>query len=262
MDICAANRDLSVEVRKFIENVGDAKEESITDYLVWKWRELDKRFNYLRVTPFNHEEESSKTGADFDLELWLVGTKSQVALAVQAKKFIKLNDSYVNRLRYPKSSKAQMNKLLSYAKTYGKAPFYFIYTLPQATAQPLCHGIHGAKSRIEDCSVFMADAVVMEEYADGKHGKRVSRDKLLGSSNPLHCMFCCPLARSEEYFRHYFSKASRPVAGPNSELPSYARRLLESSRDPDGKDFVLEPAERELVQAFRLVGVYDMRNDA
>lgn len=262
MNICAANYALSVEVRKFIENVGDAKEESITDYLVWKWRELDKRFNYLRVQPFNHDEESSTTGADFDLELWLVSSTFQVSLAVQAKKFIKRSDSYVKRLRYPNGTKAQMDKLLAHAKSQGRSPFYFIYTIPQATTNPMCDRKNGLTPSVEGGAIFMADAFVMEEYADGKHGTRVSRDQLLRASNPFHCMFCCPLAGSQEYFRHYFPSVSDQATERNAELPSYARRLLIALRGSDRQGVVLEPAEREQLRAFRAVGVYDMRDDA
>lgn len=261
MPICAANYALSVEVRKFIENVGDANEESITDYLVWKWRELDKRFNYLRVTPFNHNEESSVTGADFDLELWLVGSTFKVSLAVQAKKFIKRSDSYVRRLRYPNGTKAQMDKLLAYANSRGKSPFYFIYTLPQATTHPMCNGRNGLAPPVDDGAIFMADALVMEEYADGKHGKRVSRDQILGASNPFHCMFCCPLARSHDYFRHYFPSVAGRAPEGNADLPPYARRLLLAAQNSDRPEVVLEPAEREQLRAFRAVGVYDMRDD-
>lgn len=262
MNICKANYSLSVDVRKFIEHVGDAKEESITDYLVWKWRELDKRFNYLRVTPFNHDEESSITGADFDLELWLVGKSFQVSLSVQAKKFIKRSDSYVTRLRYPKGSKAQMDKLLSYAKSRGSLPFYFIYTLPEVTTIPMCSGRNGLIPHAEDGAVFMADAHVMEDYANGKHGKRISRDQLLSAANPFHCIFCCPLAGSDAYFDHYFPSALGRTPRRGGELPSYVRRLLDSAKDSNPQHVTLEPDEREGLRAFRVVGVYDMRNDS
>lgn len=262
MNICTANHALSIEVRKFIEHVGDAKEESITDYLVWKWRELDKRFNYLRVTPFNHDEESSTTGADFDLELWLVGRSFQISLAVQAKKFIKRNDSYVKRLRYPNGSKAQMDKLLAYAKSRGSSPFYFIYTLPEVTTIPMCNGKNGNTPLVEEGAVFMADAHVMEEYADGTHGKRISRDQLLSSANPFHCMFCCPFAGSNSYFSHYFPGVLGQVPQRKVELPSYVQRLLDSQKGSNPEGVTLEPAERERLRAFRVVGVYDMRNDA
>ena len=52
---------------------------------------------------FNHDEESTKTGADFDLELWLVDQKVHLSLAVQAKKFIQpyaaMSRSLLNRDR-------------------------------------------------------------------------------------------------------------------------------------------------------------------
>lgn len=259
MSICAANHALSVEVRKFLENVGDVKEESVTDYLVWKWRELDKRFNYLRVTPFNHYAESTATGADFDLELWLVASTFQVSLAVQAKKFIRSSDSYVTRLRYPNGTKAQMDKLLDYARTQGRLPFYFIYTLPQATTKPKCNGKNGLARPVEDGAIFMAHAHVMEQFADGKHGKRVSRDKLLAASNPFHCMFCCPVAGTRFYFDRHFANVAGQVAEKKVELPSYARRLLDAARNSDGRWVELEPSEREQLRAFRAVGVYDMR---
>jgi hypothetical protein len=187
MNICDANLALELEVRRFIENVGDVKEESITDFLVWKWRELDKRFRYVRVHPFNHEEESSGTGADFDLELWLVGRSHHVALAVQAKKFLKRTDSYVTRLRYPGGTKSQMNTLLSYASSTNRIPFYFIYSIPPSTSGTMCPGKAGALG-----AVFMGHARRFDEYADGKHGKRITRDQLLRITNPFHCMFCCP----------------------------------------------------------------------
>jgi len=53
------------------------KEESITDFLLWKWRELDKRFKFINITTFTRSDEGSRTGADFELELWLVGRSFQ-----------------------------------------------------------------------------------------------------------------------------------------------------------------------------------------
>jgi len=43
VNICDAYKALGVEVKDFLRNVPNLNEESITDYLVWKWRELDKR---------------------------------------------------------------------------------------------------------------------------------------------------------------------------------------------------------------------------
>ncbi len=185
MDICQANTALSLDVQNFMRNVSDIKEESITDYLVWRWAELDKRFHYISVRTFNHAEESMKTGADFDLELWLVGHKTHISLAVQAKKFIKVHDRYVHKLNYPngKETQAQMQKLLAYADANGKLPFYFIYTIPDGGTSTMC----GPTNTI-DSGIFMADAHTMKEFADGVRGLRPSRDDLIRASNPFHCM--------------------------------------------------------------------------
>ena len=241
-----------------MQNVGDIKEESITDYLVWQWRELDKRFNYLSVSTFNHYEESTKTGADFDLELWLVGSTSHISLAVRAKKFIKPHDSYIKRLNYPNGSKKQMNMLLAYAALSNKLPFYFIYSAPNTITSTMCGLPHPGQG-----GVFMADAKVMEEFADGKHGKRASRDDLLLRSNPFHCMFCCPLGPGESYFEAYFRRGGREVVSrPNDELPKYARELLLApSERPSDEATIRDPSNREWAR-FRAVGVYDLCTDA
>lgn len=258
MNICYSNRALSLEVLEFMHNVGDIKEESITDYLVWKWRELDKRFNYLSVSTFNHDEESTKTGADFDLELWLVGRTSHISLAVQAKKFIRPHDSYVNRLKYPNGSKKQMNMLLSYAASTKKLPFYFIYSAPGSSTSTMCGMPDTGK-----CGIFMADAKVMEKFADGKHGKRVSRDDILSKSNPFHCMFCCPLGPGDKYFEAYFRRGrSEAVSQPNDALPQYVQELmLAPSEQPLNEKVIRDLSNREWVR-FRAVGVYDLRADA
>lgn len=252
MNICDANLALELEVRQFIENVSDVKEESITDFLVWKWRELDKRFKYVRVHPFNHEEESYRTGADFDIELWLVGRRRHVALAVQAKKFLKRTDSYVTRLRYPGGTKSQMNTLLSYASSANRLPFYFIYSVPPSTSRIMCPGKAGGLG-----AVFMGHARRFEEYADGKHGKRITRDQLLRITNPFHCMFFCPLAQDGDYFNHYFSVSGEEIEQySNESLPSYVQHLLQQGGVP------IDIHEVEVPRQFRHVGVYDMRNDA
>lgn len=259
MSICKTNHALSIEVGKFINNVGGVNEESITDYLVWKWRELDKRFNYLHVTPFNRREESATTGADFDLELWLVGNTFHVSLAVQAKKFLKQYDSYVTRLRYPNGSKGQLDTLLAYATKAGKEPFYFIYSIPETTTRPLCDGSTSANPQAEMGTIFMVHALEAEHFADGRHGKKVSRDKILSVSTPFHCMFCCPLATSEGKPRKGFASLLSTRSGSDAKLPPYVQRLLDSAGRPESQGLRIEPSERELVERFRTVAAYDMR---
>jgi hypothetical protein len=257
MDICSSNKAVSLEVKNFMLNVGDVKEESITDYLVWKWRELDKRFNYLSVTSFDRHQESATTGADFDLELWLVGRKEHVSLAVQAKKFIKQHDSYIKKLNYPNGTKQQLNTPLTYSAANNKLPFYFIYTIAGVQTTTMC-----GRSNTVDSAIFMTDARVIRAFADGKKGKRASRDDLVRAGNPFHCMFCCPLAKDGSYFQNYFSASSSDASPRSNELlPNYVRELLAAGRDqPDRLGRSAEPTtNREGWNAFRAVGVYDLR---
>lgn len=69
MDICDRNRLLAKEVGDFLLNLPNAGEEWITDYLVWKWREMDTRFKTFDARTFSRFEESNTTGADFALDL-------------------------------------------------------------------------------------------------------------------------------------------------------------------------------------------------
>jgi hypothetical protein len=256
MNICESNKIISREIKDFILNVQDVKEESITDYLAWKWRELDSRFNYLSIHTFTHEEESKTTGADFDLELWLVGRKTHTVLAVQAKKFLKQHDSYVRKLRYPDGTKQQMDTLLSYSKINNKRPFYFIYSAPELTSSTLC-----AAKRVEG-GIFMADAKVMEKFADGKHGKRVSRDDLLAKSNPFHCIFCCPMGSIDKYLNSYFPENEGDSKElPNDALPNYVIKLLNEEGSEQVKKTRGNIKNRGW-ERFKAVGVYDLRNDA
>lgn len=248
MDRCTANRAIARQVKQFIEHVADVKEESITDYLVWQWDLLDARFSYIQATPFNHHQESTVTGADFDLELWLVGRTRHFSLAVQAKKFIRQYDGYVRKLRYPGNTKSQMDRLLTYAAANNRLAFYFIYTVPEASTASACFNKDDA-----GCGVFMADAYTLEDYADGLNGQRISRDRLVSESLPFHCMFCCPLVARGGFFKRYFPRLKADEGTPNDQLPGYVTQLL-AGPDRRGPDAAAVP------EGFRYVGVYDMRD--
>lgn len=236
-------------------NVPDVKEESITDYLVWKWRELDTRFKYINVSTFTRQEESATAGADFELELWLVGRKFHFPLVFQAKKFVKPNDSYVTKLNYPAGTQGQLTTLLAYAKAQKKLPFYALYSIPDSNTQTMC----GAGD-VSDTTIFMADAHTIKAFADGKHGKRVSRNKLLKATNPFHCMFCCPLTQSGDYFTSYFSAMTEGAeAHDNETLPHYVNMLLSGRMLELGEEETLAVINQNELRTFRTIGVYDMR---
>ena len=254
-DLCVANKAVGLKVRDFILNVPDAKEESITDYLVWKWRALDAKFNYINVKTFNRHEENAKTGADFELELWLVGRTQCVPLLFQAKKFTQPFAGYVGKLNYPLNSQSQLQKLLSYAAAKRLLPFYSIYTHVQAN-RPLC----GGRSDL-DTGIYMIDAQKIKEFADGAHGRKVSLAALLRHSNPFHCMFCCPMSTNGSYFQNYFrSQADSGVMRKPDEMPGYARQLLYSREQRGENESVSQETLSEDFPPVRAVGVYDLRD--
>jgi hypothetical protein len=256
MNICDANKAVSLEVKNFMLNVPDVKEESITDYLVWKWRELDARFKYINVSTFTRQEESTTTGADFELELWLVGRKFHFPLVFQAKKLDKKHNSYVTKLNYPAGTQGQLKTLLSYAKTHKKQPFYAFYSIPDSTTQTMCWA-----GNVSDTAIFMADAHKVKAFADGKHGNRVSKDALLKATNPFHCMFCCPLTLSSDYFTSYLSALTEGAeARDNEKLPNYVSMLLEGSILELSENKTLSVINQNKLRVFRAVGVYDMRD--
>lgn len=247
--LCAANQALGLEIREFMTHVTDVKEESITDYLVWKWKLLDARFSYLNIKTFTRQEEHSTTGADFELELWLVGKLFAVPLLFQAKKFNKEFDSYMGKLNYPSNTQAQLSTLLAYATANNRLPFYAIYTAVAAKATTKCKG--GGPS---DTGVYMVDAKKIQEFANGLHGKRVSLSALLAKGHPFHCLFCCPLGLAK-FFAGYFEKIPEEARYPLDRLPNYVRNLLRAQADEISSDRVAE------VTHVNVVGVYDMREE-
>jgi len=244
MNICSANKDVDVLVGQFIKNVSQIKEESITDYLVWQWKILDARFNYIKVNPFTKEQENKTTGADFEMELWIVGKDHAIPLVFQAKKLMKEYNSYKSAINYPDNTKMQIGTLLAYARTTRKLPFYMFYSVPNAKTKTMCKGpSHGSSG-----AVYMADALAVQVIANSSAAK-ISKNHLLSKSNPFYCLFCCPLGAKENvdgasklaglrsYFELYFPLlAGMPLLDtysvPISELNPTVKSLLEG-RTPD-----------------------------
>jgi hypothetical protein len=254
--LCDSNKALGLEVRDFIRNVPDAKEESITDYLVWKWRLLDSRFKYINTKTFTRQEESTTTGADFELELWLVGRARCIPLLFQAKKFNKTFDCYVNKLNYPGNTQAQLQTLLAYAASRALLPFYAIYTAT-ASAHPLCRGIADL-----DSGVYMIDASTIKTFADGVHGRKVSLGSIISRSNPFHCMFCCPMGVDDHYFSEYFNAQATGLAGRSREsLPTYASQILSAQATLADNGALEEQQIDGELPPVRVIGVYDLTRE-
>jgi hypothetical protein len=253
VNICDAHKVLGAQVKDFLRNVPNANEESITDYLVWKWRDLDKRFNYIRVKTHSHRKESTTSGADFEMELWLVGEEASIPLLFQAKKLVKPFDSYMRRLRYPNGSKRQLRLLLKYARQSRRHPFYALYAIPDHTGGPGCPCIGAA-----DGGVFVVHAHAIRRFANGYHGKRVSKGALLGAGLPFHCWFCCAgmLIDTLNGAVRAFAPELYPAV-PTSDLPGYARALLPGAQG-DGRSQTDSIRQLDGLRV-RRVGVFDFR---
>ena len=256
MKLCEANRKLSVEVKEFLQNVPDVKEESVTDYLVWKWGELDRKFNYINIKTFTRKEEGLITGADFEIELWLVGRTFRFPLVFQAKKAVNPFNSYVSKLNYPKNTQAQLKKLLSYSRSKKRLPFYVFYSIPDTTTRVMC-----ANHEAQVSGIFVMDAFTAKEFADGKHGSRVSKNKILAATNPFHCMFCCPLMLLGEYFIHYFERIAEYLGVVvDQEIPNYVSLLLTGQWREIRQEEAFSIVIQNELTVYRVVGVYDMRD--
>jgi hypothetical protein len=251
MDHCQAHKSVTREVKEFLMNVDGVGEESITDFLLWRWTLIDKRFKSINVSSFTRQEESKVSGADFEMEVWLVGSKFSYPLVFQAKKFVKPYEAYVNKLNYPRNTKKQMNTLLNYTSANSRIPFYAFYSLPDEKTKSMCR-----HNDVDACGVFMAHAKVVEEFADGKHGRRVSKNDLLSVSNPFHCIFCCPLA-FRGYFEKYFPSIDSELKEQN--LPQYVSYLLETHELEVSEEQIGSYINEYELGKFRHIAVYDMR---
>lgn len=261
MKLCEENLKISKDVFGFIANVNEVKEESITDYLLWKWREADNRLNYVNVSTFTREQENKVTGADFELELWLVQRSNAVPLLIQAKKFLKDHDAYCGKLNYPANKGRQIELLISYAKAKGLLPFYLFYSTADADTKILCRGGRIDPSR-EEMSLFMASAYEIKKIADNCQNRKISKNHVLAVSNAFCCLFCCPMGQYlAEYIARYFPSVaeenSNALEYNDNNMPHYVRLLL-SKEITLGREFMEKVKEYEL-HRLRNVAVLDLR---
>ena len=295
MNLFQSHINLSTEVAKFLLNCTDVKEESVTDYLVWKWSELDKRFKHININTFTRQEENKTTGADYELELWLIDREFCLPLVIQAKKFIKNFDSYHAKLNYPNKTQNQLNKLLSYAKSKRRLPFYVFYSLPNNETRVKCvqDSVDNTKSKnvhnrstmnrdshfsevhkllcydnscstsinLKNVGVFIADAYTIKNFADKKPRTKISKNDLLRESSPLHCIFCGLPFYERLYFWKYFRKLSDSLSIPEDmPLPDYVDLLLRNQTSEMKSDELAAIINQNELHTYRHVAVYDMHN--
>ena len=123
--------------------------------------------------------------------------------------------------------------------------------------------------------VFLAGARTVYESFVSKGRRKVDADSVLAVSNPLHCLFCCPIGFTKNgaveglyrYVLEYYGDAmSGTGVNPNqrpglhAELPIHVRSLLET---PSGE--MTESYEREfsrLAEQTDAILVFDFREES
>jgi hypothetical protein len=261
MNLCDVNKEISKKLLGFIKNVPDVNEESITDYLLWKWREADSRFNYLNVKKFTKSEEKNISGADFEIELWFLGITFCIPIVVQAKKFIKNYDGYLGKLNYPKYTQKQLDTLLSYSKSKAYDPFYFIYTAPESGTTVLC--CDDSKAINHDTGIYIVSAYAIESLANKSKGTMLSRDRILKDSIPFNCLFCCPLKIDNVLSAlcppETIDENITKFKGDN--MPEYVRYLVSNQFAEFEDSKVHEIIVESDLQKYRHVAAFDLRDE-
>lgn len=185
MNMCEKHKEVERQVVEFTENVRHVGEESITDYLFWKWADINKCFKHLDFKHYTKPQESKTSGADFRMEIWLVGKTQSLPLLFQAKKVSKEYQNYIAAINYPKKTKKQINTLLGYAQTERKVPLYMFYSDSGFKQHKSFRGgVHKAPG------IYIAHAKTVKKIATQKPGFKLSRTQLLYKSTSFHHLFC------------------------------------------------------------------------
>lgn len=180
MSLCQMHKDIEEEVIDFSAHVQSAGEESITDYLFWRWSLANRMYSHFTAKTFTKPEESRDTGADFEMEVWFVGKTFSLPLAIQAKKISIEHNSYRKAFSYPDYTKQQIRKLLSYARNNKRVPLYMFYS-----QSALC-----SYSKTPDCGVYIASALDIEKFANLPKGSALPKTKILDRCIHFYELFC------------------------------------------------------------------------
>lgn len=254
MSRCSENIKISNETWDFMNFVRDVGEESITDYLVWQWRKLNNRFNFLNVDKHTRFKENTESGADFELELWIVTRSQSLSFVFQAKKLVEEFNSYRSKLNYKNGALRQIDVLKKFAQDNKKLPFYLFYSQPNTDTVTRC-----PRNRIDNTALFMTDAYTVDNLITEFDGHSLSKNTILSTTNPFHCLFCCPLAQGNllKYIDRYFPEIFQEnIQFDSNELPTYVELILNNELEN-----IDEIISQNNLSVFRNIGVLDLRNE-
>lgn len=257
LDPCGEIQRSSAYVREWMKRQPAVKEESLTDWLLYR---ISQQLPYVYYHAFNRIEEGRVTGADW--EWWILFPSLALRLRVQAKKAFEGKDNYREIARTNQHG-LQIDKLIEDADAVNAIPLYALFS--SAGHPSYCH-----QMQTHPDGVYLAGAkTVYDRYIAGARA-RIDAADLIAQATPFSCFACCPLTYegangAERFAQIYFPREALPdedtaghaVQGLHRQLPSYVDVLLSA----DGG--VPEEWEREFsleTEGVRALLVYDFRD--
>lgn len=233
--LCEIFEDSSAFINNWLQKQPELKEESMTDWFLFN---LSEQSPTIRYKQFTRSEEGRKTGADW--EWWFVfSEKKSFAARVQAKKLKPNFDNY-SGIAYVSGDKLQIDRLLDDSSKDGFASFYTFYS----TEKPEFAKCKGMNSK---SGVFISEANNLRSRFILKGKQRIEPKDIVKSSNPISCLFCCPMVFetsdiAEGFRRHiknYFPTISENLSNNNitqdgfRETPNWILSAINEPTIPD-----------------------------
>lgn len=197
-NICKVFNECSNDILNWLSKQPEVKEESMTDRFLF---DISEKLPIVKYKQFTRIEEGRKTGADW--EWWILFPNDKAFCArVQAKKLKTDKDNYAG-IAYTTNGMLQIERLIEDSKKEEYASLYAFYST-ESSNHTLCRG------RKANEGVFISDAENLKnEIIDKPRAKYFAQD-ILKYSNPISCLFCCPMTERltydglKEHMRDYF----------------------------------------------------------
>ncbi len=228
-DLCKSFNNCSADIKEWLTKQPEVKEESLTDRFLY---DLSEKIPMLKYKQFTRNEEGKKTGADW--EWWFVfSDKESFAARVQAKKLKPQSDNYPG-IAYTRNGKLQIERFLEDSLADGFASFYSFYS-SEDNEKTMCRGRKNGEG------VYFGEANKIRSEFILKGRKTLIPKDILKFTNPVSCLFCCPLTFdgsnvAEGFRKHihqYFPTVSDNIGEDSNrqglgfrETPNYVLQLL------------------------------------
>lgn len=253
---CKKIKESSLYVKNWLIEQVNVKEESITDWLLC---DLSRKNPNIKYRSFTRNEESRKTGADW--EWWIIFKSFSIKYRVQAKK-IKISGNNYPSINYPRnSSNKQISLLLDSSKKENFIPLYIFYS-SKGNGIVNNEGVY-IKSASNIHKIFLDKS--------NRPSKYISSDDLLSDSISLFCFICCPFLINRggygfvSFFQNNFDIKyevdKNNKLGIYKSIPDYILALLEKD-NADNRDLFYEKDYFKKIENVKSILLFDLRNDS